>query len=119
MEPGKKASCIDLIFTDQTNIVLESGIRPSLDNKYHHQITYCNTNFKLPPPPSYERKIWHYDRAQTILIKRAIADFNWHDHFANNTNPNWQVESFTKIFLNIMSNFIPNEIKKYIPREPP
>ena len=44
-------------------------------------------------------------------------------HKKNNLNinqdPNWQVKTFTKIFLNIMANFIPNEIKRIIPRDPP
>ena len=30
-EPGKKPSCIDLIVTDQPNIILDSGTRASLD----------------------------------------------------------------------------------------
>ena len=36
-----------------------------------------------------------------------------------NTNPNWQVKAFTDTFLNIMSNFIPNDTKKFVPRNPP
>ena len=39
-EPNKKPSRIDLIITDQTNLVLGSGTRPSLDSYCHHQITY-------------------------------------------------------------------------------
>jgi len=119
MEPQKNFSCIDLIFTDQTNMIMESGVRPSLDKQCHHQITYCNTNFKIPNPPPYKRKLWHYDRAQILLIKRAITEFKWHEHLSTNMDPNWQVESFTKIVLQIISNFVPNEIKKIIPREPP
>ena len=119
MEPNKNPTCIDLIFADQTNLIMESGVRPSLDNQCHHQITFCNTNFKIPRPPPYKRKLWHYDRAQIPLIKRAIINFNWKKHFDANMDPNWQVESFTKIFLNIISNFIPNEIKNVIPAYPP
>ena len=50
-EPHKNPSCIDLIFTDQPNIVLNSGTKPSLDNYCHDQIIYCRINFKIPPPP--------------------------------------------------------------------
>ena len=32
---------------------------------------------------------------------------------------NWQVKSFTEIILNIMSNFVPNEIIKVVPGDPP
>ena len=45
-EPGKKPSCIDLIVTDQPNIILDSGTRASLDPYCHHQITYCKVNFR-------------------------------------------------------------------------
>ena len=31
----------------------------------------------------------------------------------------WQVKIFTDILLNIMSNFVPNEIKRIVPRDPP
>ena len=40
-EPGKNPSCIDIIVTDQPNIVLDSGNRASLDPFCHHQIIYC------------------------------------------------------------------------------
>ena len=43
-EPNKSPSCIDLIFTDQPNCVIESGTRPSLANLCRHQITYCRMN---------------------------------------------------------------------------
>ena len=36
-----------------------------------------------------------------------------------NTDPNWQVKTFTDTLLNIMSSFIPNEIKRFVPRDPP
>ena len=62
--------------------------------------------------------MWHYNRANTSLIKRAVSNFNWHTHLSNN-NPNWQVNFFTKTILNILSNFIPNEYVKVTPKDPP
>ena len=59
-EPNKTTSCIDLIFTDQPNLVMESGTRSSLDPVCHHQITHCRFNYKVPPAPTFERKIWIY-----------------------------------------------------------
>ena len=70
-EPGKKPSCIDLIVTDQPNIILDSGTRASLDPYCHHQITYCKVDFRIPPPP-FERKIWHFNRANTAAIKKNM-----------------------------------------------
>ena len=46
--PHKSPTCIDLIFTDQPNLVLQSGTRPSLDPKWHHDIIYCMINYKIP-----------------------------------------------------------------------
>ena len=118
-DPGKKPSCIDLIATDQPNMVLDSGTRTSLDPFCHHQITYCKFSFKIPPPLPFERKIWHFTRANSAAIKRSMVNFPWIQHLSLNTDPNWQAKSFTDIVLNIMSNFVPNEIKRFVPRNPP
>ena len=118
-EPGKKPSCIDLILTDQPNLVLASGTRASLDTNCHHQIIYCKVNFRIPPSPPSERKTWHYHRANSAAIQRCFTNFPWVQHFNINPDINWQVKSFTDIFLNIMNNYIPNEVKRFVPRDPP
>ena len=118
-EPNKNPSCIDLIITDQPNLILDCGTRASLDSFCHHQIIYCRVNFRIPPPSPFERKILHFSRANIAAIKRSIVRFPWHIHFSINTDPNWQTKTFTKYLLNIMSNFIPNEIKTFVPRDPP
>ena len=74
-EPNKNPSCIDLIATDQHNIILDCGTRVSLDTYCHHQIIYCRVNFKIPPPPPFERIIWHFNRANTAAIKRSMTNF--------------------------------------------
>ena len=48
-----------------------------------------------------------------------MSIYPWEQHLSINQDPNWQVKTFTKIFLNIMSNFIPSEIKRIVPRDPP
>ena len=118
-EPNKNPSCIDLVITDQPNLILDSGTRPSLDSFCHHQIIYCKANINLPPPPPYEREIWHYHRANVTLLRRSMSNFPWLQHLNINSDPNWQTKTFTKIFLNIMSNFIPHETKKITPRDLP
>ena len=47
-----------------------------------------------------------------------MPSFPWH-HLNLNTDTNWQVKPFTDTLLNIMSNFIPNETKRLVPRDPP
>ena len=88
-EPNKNPSCIDLVMTDQPNLVLDSGTRASLDSFCHHQITYCKVNFNIPPPPPFERRIWHYDRANIPLLKRSIPCFPCFQHLNINQDPNW------------------------------
>ena len=48
-----------------------------------------------------------------------MTTFPWRQHLNINTDPNWQVKTFTDIFLNIVPNFIPNESKRFVPRDPP
>ena len=44
-----KPSCIDVILTDQPNLVLNSGVCPSLAYSVKHQITYCKIKFPRCP----------------------------------------------------------------------
>ena len=84
-------SWIDLIFTTQPNVVVESGVHPSLH------------------PPPYPWEIWHYQQENTELIRRAITDFNWDRAFLN-TNVNERISIFSNAIMNnILSNFIPHE----------
>ena len=108
--PNKKPTCIDLIFTDQPNLVLNSGTRPSLDTKCHHDIIHCKINYKIPPPPPHERTIWHYDRANCDAIQRSLKMFPWVQHFNLNNDINWQIKSFTEIVHNVISNFVPHDV---------
>ena len=109
-EPHKNPSCIDLIFTEQPNMVLENGTRASLDVVCHHQIIYWRVNLTPISPPPYERTVRHYKRAIIPLLRRSIVKFDWDNHFRKNSNTNWQAECFNEILLNIISNFVPNKI---------
>ena len=84
------SSCIDLIFTSQPNIVVESGVYPSLHPNCHHQIIFAKFNLKIYYPPPYLREVWHYKEANTDLIKQAISNFNKEKAFSN-TNINKKV----------------------------
>ena len=58
-------------------------------------------------------------RLTYFSLKRSMSCFPWFQHLNINQDPNWQVKTFTKYFLNIMVNFIPNETRRIIPRDPP
>ena len=114
-----KPSCIDLIVTDEPNLVLDSGVRPSLDPTVKHQITYCKLNFQSQPLPNYKRHIWNYNRANTTLLNRSISNFDWTNELNKFSDPSEQVDFFNNTLLNIYSYFIPNKIKTIRPKDPP
>lgn len=117
-EPNKSPSCVDLIFASQPNLVVESGIQLSLFNTCHHQIVYAKVSFKVQLPPTYEREVWHYNRAQIHLIERSIENFDWVRAFGN-LNINDLVELFNSTILNIFLNFVPHESLKCSYKDPP
>ena len=71
------SSCIDLIFTNQPNLVSESGAYPSLHSKCHHQVLFAKLNLNVEYPPLYEHLIWDYNNADIPSINRAIEIFDW------------------------------------------
>ena len=52
---------------------MESGVHLS---NCHDQITYAKFNLKIHYPPPYEREIWHYQKASTDQIRKAIEQFS-------------------------------------------
>ena len=87
------SSCIDLIFTNQPNMITSRGVLPSLHPNCHHQIIYAKVNFKIFFPPLYEHLVWHYERADVDSIKQSIIDINWEREFFN-LNVDLQVDIF-------------------------
>ena len=49
------SSCIDLIFTDQPSLVINSGIKLSVHENCDHQITYAKFNLQIIYHPPYQR----------------------------------------------------------------
>ena len=65
---GDSSSCIDLIFTTQPYLVMESGVHSSLHSNCHHHITFAKFNLKIHYPP-------HYQKANVDQIREAISEF--------------------------------------------
>ena len=86
--------------------MVESGVHPSLHPNCHHQIVFAKFSLQIYYPPPYPREIWHYEQANTELIRRVVTDFNWDRTFLNTTE---KVSFFRNTTLNILSNFIPHE----------
>ena len=102
------SACIDLLFTSQPNLVMESGVHSSLHQNCHHQMIFAKINLKVFYPPPYEREIWHYQRADVDQIQQAIEQFSWEKSFRN-LDVNEMVSLFNKTIKNILSNYIPHE----------
>ena len=112
------SSCIDLIFTNQPNLVTESGVYPSLLLKCHYQIVFAKLNLNVEYPPLYERLIWDYKNADIPSINRAIDIFDWGNSFKGK-NVHEQVHFFNKTILNIFHNYIPNKTILCNDKDPP
>ena len=78
---NNSSSCIDLILNSQPNLLIESNVHPSLHPNCHHQIIFAKFNLDIVYLPPYEREIWHYQKVNIDLIKRAINSFDWESVF--------------------------------------
>ena len=106
---GESQSCIDLIFTDQPNLFIESGVHGSLHEQCHHQIIYGKISIENLPPPPYKRRIWFYDRADVTSIRKSIEMFRWQEVLSEIDCPNSKVRLLNDVLINLLSNFIPNK----------
>ena len=112
------SSCIDLIFTSEPNMVIESGVHSSLHSSYHHQIVFAKFNLKICYPLPSSTEVWHFKEVKAALIRRALSDFNWERAFSN-TNGNEKMCIFNKSVLNVLSYFIPHETTLCDDKDPP
>ena len=79
------SSCIDLVFTLQPNLSVESGAQPSLHPNCHHQIIYAKFNLEVFYPSAYTLEVWHYKDSRVDLIRQSINEFDWDRAFAKKT----------------------------------
>ena len=91
------SSCVALIFPSQPNLITESGVRSSLHPNSHHQIIFAKFNLEIPYPPPYFHDAWHYQDANTDLIRRANDMFDW-DRTLVNTKVHEKVFIRKKLF---------------------
>ena len=111
------SSCIDLIFTGQPNLGVDSGVCHSLHPNCHHQITFSRYNLTVEYPPPYERLVWDFNKANTESIKQALTQINWQNLFLNK-DVHQQVRTLNDIII-VFSNFIPNNIVNFDDRDSP
>ena len=95
------ASCIDLLFSSQPNLITDSGVHASLFPRCHHQIIFAKINFKIFFQPSYERLIWDYSKANINAIRRSLSQIDWATSMVN-LHVNDQVNLLTTCVTNIL-----------------
>ena len=104
------SSCIDLIFTDQPSLSVNSGVHASLHPNCHHQIVHSSFNLNISYPPPYQRLVWDYKKADSKSIRKALDSVNWERLF-DQLDINAQVAAFNETILNVFRNYVLN---KYI-----
>ena len=111
------STCIVLLFTSQTNLVIESGVHFSLYPNCHHQMVFAKFDLRIFYTPPYKRNVWHFKQANIELIRQAIDNFDW-NRASDIVNPNRHVSVFNNTIFNITSNFIPHETINCDDRDP-
>ena len=105
---GNSSSCIDLIFTNQENLSVNSGVHTSLHPNCHHQITHSSFNLNIYYLPPYQRLICDYKKADSIKIRKALDSVNWERLFGQ-VDINERVIKFNEVILNVFRNYVPNK----------
>ena len=74
---ANSSSCIELALTDQVNLLVNSGVHAFLHPNCHHHIVHSSFNLNIYYPPSYQRLIWDYKKADAKIIRKALDSVNW------------------------------------------
>ena len=62
---------------------MKADIHPSLHASCHHKIVYAKVDLKIQYPLHYERKGWHFQKADVNFIRKAMNEFNYKGPFFN------------------------------------
>ena len=69
---NNSSSCTDLVFVSNPNVICNSGVELSLFDKCHPNLIFGKLNFMVPLPPTYQRQVWDYKKANAECIRRSI-----------------------------------------------
>ena len=102
-------SCINLIFANQPNLIVNRGTHPSFHENCQHQITFPKARPRAEYHPPYKGHVWNYAKVNVNGINKTISQFNWQGSFTN-LLINEQVNLFNSTLMIFFPNFIPNKI---------
>ena len=112
------SSFIDLVFTNQPNLIVNRRTHPSLHENCQHQITFAKARLRVKYPPPYKRHVSNYAKANANGINKVISQFNWQGSFTN-LPINEQVNLFNSTLTSIFRNIIRNKIVTFNDQDPP
>ena len=69
----QNSSCIYLIFISQPNVIVESGVHPSIHPNCHHQVVFVKFNLKICYPPLYLGEVGSLKKRMLILSKEQLT----------------------------------------------
>ena len=98
------SSCINLVFTSQPNLVMESGLHSLLHENCHHQLVYAKFNLKVWYPPPYGREIMALSTCKILIkSKEQLNSFLGKNHLVIFALMKWSIYStiLSKIFSQI------------------
>ena len=101
---------MDLVFNDQPNVSVNSGFHVSRYPNCHHQTLHSSFNLNIYYPAIYHRLIWHYKKANSKNIRKALSSVDCERLF-DSKEINSQVTALNETILNVFRNYVPN---KYI-----
>ena len=99
---ANSSSCIDLAFTVQANLSVNSGDHAFFHPNCHHQIAHSSFNPNIYYPPLYQD--------DTKTIRKALDSVNWESLF-DSKNISAQVIALNRSILNVFRNYVPNKYK--------
>ena len=76
---SQSMSCIDLIFTDQLNYIIDCGTHPSLNKNCNHQIIFCKFKLKVKYPSPYQHLIWNFKKSNNDAIDCMLLSCDLQD----------------------------------------
>ena len=101
------SSSIDLVFTNQSNLSVNSGAHASLHPNCHRHIVHSSLNLNIYYPLPYQRLIWDYKKVNSKNIQKALESVNWERLF-DQKDINEQVPALNEALLNIFGTYVPN-----------
>ena len=88
-------SCIDLLFTNQTNMVMNNGVFPSIHQSFHHQIVLAEVSLKIFYRSPSTQHVWGYSNINHEAIYNGIDGFDWEKAFSK-VNVHTQVKLYNE-----------------------